>query len=319
VRNKRLFDQVDDKENQDSNACSSPCKRARVRERFDRRMLKTQLSDLYPDTSLEGLDACLRTVEERQGQKVQYIQQGAFSALVASAHHFYLCPTGAEASGKHKTFMRALEVRDNYPVQQVAWLSIDDAITFRRRLTHSPAGVPATSHIMPPYRFVHEDRVENKIHLIGELYDGALSLLAQQTEAATSKIWIEAAAQAAEGLAELHEAGLVHRDVKPDNFFIRRSPLRVVLGDLDSVITEQAATDEKYQKSSHFVGTFGFMDSFKPSQKEDLYALGKTLESVIPKSNEVGQRMIQQLIQPDSTQRPSARAVATRLRALLQE
>ena len=69
-------------------------------------------------------------------------------------------------------------------------------------------------------------------------------------------------------LAALHEHGLIHRDIKPDNIFFRNG--EIVLGDIGLVIRKGNAT---------FAGSPGFMvpGQSTPDEYTDCYALAKTL------------------------------------------
>ena len=75
----------------------------------------------------------------------------------------------------------------------------------------------------------------------------------------------------------LHEAGIIHRDIKCDNVFINQKSGDVVIGDL-GLSRNAGALD----RSMSMVGTVPFMapeqlnlDDRKYGPKVDIYALGK--------------------------------------------
>ncbi|MCQ2352498.1 MAG: protein kinase [Victivallaceae bacterium] len=115
-----------------------------------------------------------------------------------------------------------------------------------------------------------------KIHHVGTtadfLYytmDLADGKLAEQKLAAPALL--EAAAKIADALSVLHGAGLLHRDIKPDNLLWRRG--EPLLGDLGLLTTESQAT---------FTGTAGFLSprilnaALPPDETTDLYAFAKS-------------------------------------------
>ena len=86
--------------------------------------------------------------------------------------------------------------------------------------------------------------------------------------------------QVAEGLAAAHEAGLVHRDVKPDNIWLQGAPLKVKLIDFGLVRTTSEIRD--ITQSGDLLGTPRYM---APEQARgdivdhrcDLFSLGCVL------------------------------------------
>ena len=81
-------------------------------------------------------------------------------------------------------------------------------------------------------------------------------------------------------LAALHEHGLIHRDIKPDNIFFRNG--EIVLGDIGLVTRQENAT---------FAGSPGFLapallkGQSTPNEYTDCYALAKTLYCALSGQN----------------------------------
>ncbi len=95
---------------------------------------------------------------------------------------------------------------------------------------------------------------------------------------------LELIAQCADGLQALHEAGLVHRDLKPGNVFIDERG-RAKLGDLG--LARQASGDDRMTMTGQGMGTPAYMS---PEQalghadidiRSDVHALGATLYALL--------------------------------------
>ncbi len=80
-----------------------------------------------------------------------------------------------------------------------------------------------------------------------------------------------AAEKLADALALLHQNGLLHRDIKPDNLFLRSG--EVILGDIGLVAKGSEAT---FSGTPGFVSPRIWQEGFAPDEKSDLYALAKS-------------------------------------------
>ena len=121
-------------------------------------------------------------------------------------------------------------------------------------------------------------RTGGSIYLVLEFMDGGSLAGKHQLPAAQL---LDITRQLLSGLQALHEAGVLHRDIKPDNCLVRVSDSRVKLADLGIAAEVAASTQLK-----EFAGTFPYMapelfetpPEFGP--RSDLYALGITLGSL---------------------------------------
>ncbi|MBX3231265.1 MAG: protein kinase [Labilithrix sp.] len=134
------------------------------------------------------------------------------------------------------------------------------------------------------------------VHDVGELPDGQLFLAMELVEGGTLRAsarpgdlaqTIDLFLQAARGLAAAHEAGLIHRDFKPDNVLVGRDR-RVRVGDFGLV---RAADDAPFAagaltKSGAVLGTPAYMApeqhlGLPASAKADQYAFAVALHEAI--------------------------------------
>merc|ERR1719354_1041983 len=123
---------------------------------------------------------------------------------------------------------------------------------------------------------------ENYFVFITDFFNMSLKQFIQERNVAINsvKTWT---LQILEGLMHLHEAGIIHRDIKCDNVFINQKSGDVVIGDL-GLSRNAGALD----RSMSMVGTVPFMapeqlnlDDRKYGPKVDIYALGMTLLEMI--------------------------------------
>lgn len=165
---------------------------------------------------------------------------------------------------------------------------------------------------------------------VGELPDGALflvmerlrgrdlgSLLAAEGRGAPAEV-AEVARQASAALAAAHRAGVVHRDVKPDNLVLSRVRGRLRVKVVDFGLAREAAAERGLTRTGMVVGTPGYMAPEQVSGEEvsaatDLYALAVVLWEALTgerfvKAEAVGaifHEILTTLPRPPSLLRPS--------------
>ena len=100
----------------------------------------------------------------------------------------------------------------------------------------------------------------------------------------------DATVQAAQGLSYLHQRGMVHRDVKPDNILIDADG-NVKLLDFGLTLADNSIHDDEFSLAMIFghdcLGTADYIppeqseDSFQVDQRADIYSLGCTLYAAL--------------------------------------
>jgi len=118
--------------------------------------------------------------------------------------------------------------------------------------------------------------------------------------------------QAAQGLAYAHQAGLVHRDVKPANFVLTTDGIIKVL-DLGLASTQcPDENDLTRQYDERVLGTADFLspeqavDSHMADERADIYSLGCTLYFLLTGCPPFSDGLLAQRILAHQTQQPAA-------------
>lgn len=139
-------------------------------------------------------------------------------------------------------------------------------------------------------------------YLVMEMLDGcSLADLLEESGRISERDAIDWIAQASDGLQAAHDAGIIHRDVKPDNLFIERSG-RVKILDFGISKFDPTLTGEKQLTGDLTLGTPYYMAPEQTSKtssvdaRADVYALGVVLYECVTGSRPFEAETYPQLI-----------------------
>ena len=182
------------------------------------------------------------------------------------------------------------------------WLARDVTLDRKTAVKVLPASISADSDRVA--RFRHEARVASAlnhpnvctIHMLGVAEDGQLFIAMEYIEGTTlrkrlthgplrTREVIDIATQIASGLSAAHAAGVVHRDVKPENVMIRSDGLVKVLdfglAKLDTLNVADS-TRSAFVTAGAGAGTVAYMSPEQASgepldARTDIFSLGAVL------------------------------------------
>ena len=139
-------------------------------------------------------------------------------------------------------------------------------------------------------------------YLVMEMLDGrSLADLLEDSGKLSERDAMDWIAQACDGLQAAHDAGIIHRDVKPDNLFIQRSG-RVKILDFGISKFDPTLTGEKQLTGDLTLGTPYYMAPEQTSKtssvdaRADVYALGVVLYECVTGSRPFEAETYPQLI-----------------------
>jgi serine/threonine protein kinase len=136
-------------------------------------------------------------------------------------------------------------------------------------------------YIVPLYEY---DEVDGELYLVTEYLPGGSlrDVLRENCGPLPFESVLRWGVQAAEGLAEAHAEGILHRDIKPDNLLLsEKGDLRIADFGLAHLDTETRIT-----QTGAVMGTLGYLSpeqvrGEQAGQSSDLFALGATLYELL--------------------------------------
>ncbi|GAB4189072.1 MAG: hypothetical protein Tsb0015_09520 [Simkaniaceae bacterium] len=281
------------------------------------KLLKTEERDLttftgdivqaVPEMKL-GLDMELMLLQQVRGEKKNFYLSDEFfyySYSAPSSNDIFLYSKEKMSKGGMGAIFKGVEIKNN-KVKKVVLKQIKDTEKYRQiREGQEPLSI-SSKNIM---KTKISENTSIGVLQVFPFYDSDLDAIAENNGVSFEES-LDIAIQSAQGIADLHAEGYIHRDIKPGNIMVKKTDKgwKAKISDLDTVI--------KQEKSSSFVigtlGTVGFYPRTvekigQPfTQETDMYAFGKTLE-ILFKSKTISedkrsqlQNLVQQLTSDNS-------------------
>lgn len=187
---------------------------------------------------------------------------------------------------------------------------------FRARLLREAKAAAAVTH--PGVATVYEIGEDGeKLFIVMELLDG--EPLRSSMGALPLKRALTIAAEIAEALARAHDAGIVHRDMKPENVLVTRDE-RVKVLDFGIARIEHAAESDDTQLSREgaVIGTPGYMSPEQALGKEvsassDVFSLGVMLYEMLANRRPFGGKSLMEAAVSVTRDDPTPLAELTQL------
>lgn len=211
-----------------------------------------------------------------------------FSAGQKVGRYTILCPLGAGGMGQ------IYLAQDDQLGRKIAlkFIAREFATNPRRVLRFEQEARVVSSLNHPNVCVVHETGVENNRHFIAMEYIQGITLrdkLARETITPLEALQI--ALQVAAALASAHAAGIVHRDVKPENIMLRPDGYVKVLDFGLAKLTERVQQPEPISKNVRteagtLMGTVKYMSpeqlrEFELDDRTDVWSLGVVLYEML--------------------------------------
>jgi serine/threonine protein kinase len=215
-------------------------------------------------------------------------------------------------------------------------VSIRNGVAVKKlsKLSHLIQEYIAIRYLKDCKYIVHDKGVNfSRLELYMELYDGSLRKWMEDERKLNVDISRDNIMKICHdilmGLSELHDRGLAHGDLKPGNILVRRSPWKLVLGDLGFVSVAKYAkvdrTAEIYRDPvidhdpTHDMFSFGicFLELLANIRINRQATYDELKRIIQDKSNIINgenyQKIIYNLLHEDKTRRPTARFLLLRL------
>lgn len=175
------------------------------------------------------------------------------------------------------------EALDNQLNRRVALKIISPHLSddqgFRARFTREARAQALldSPHVVQVYSFGEAD---GRLYIASQLIpDGDLGEMLQRHGSPPPRVAINLMSQVADGLSAAHEAGLIHRDIKPGNVLLRRrdAVLQAYLGDFG--IARRVGSDQQMTVAGGTIGTPSYMapelhTGGEAATASDIYSLG---------------------------------------------
>ncbi len=231
-----------------------------------------------------------REVESRFAQApTETVVDGAVAAGTMLGPYRVEAPLGAGGMG---VVYRAIDTRLNRPVA-VKFLFADLADTTARRRFQTEAQTASSLNHPHILTVLDVGEHEGRQYLVTEFVDGGtLRRWKQDTQPGWPQI-AELMAGVADGLACAHEAGILHRDVKPDNVLVSRNGYAKLadfglakLMEPNSGGPETRTATEMRTRPGTVLGTIAYMSPEQASgrpvdARSDIFSLGVVLYELL--------------------------------------
>lgn len=142
------------------------------------------------------------------------------------------------------------------------------------------------ANIVQAYDIYKEAEGDRNIYFIAMEYIRGVDLRTLTAREKTFDVFkaVDITRQAADGLSHAHEAGLVHRDVKPDNLLVDETGVVKILDlglakffDEDDKASLTLANSESMMGTADYMSPEQALDSHDVDHRSDIYSLGCTL------------------------------------------
>ncbi len=133
-------------------------------------------------------------------------------------------------------------------------------------------------NVLTVHHFFDTGELDDKCYIVAEWMDTSLDKVIQseQLKLDTALFF---AKEIARGLKAIHNAGIVHRDIKTSNIFLSSNFRRVKIGDLG--IASDVGADHTLRATPKYVAPESYKEGGAPNFRIDIYSLGVMLYEMI--------------------------------------